>query len=346
MMRRGIAAVMVLLLVASCARFPVTDELTITFGAGDELVLVTAKTEYQLRPATREAQQRVDEARAAALAGVDPWSMRFSRLTPESESVTLERHRGALERVTRTVRIPAEELQRVFSDSSVTVDVLGGDGWRELALYPGSSSRATREQQRRFETHLNTWAETVARYFRAIDRLYRYLDEQPGRAEYLFAALFEEKGADGLVPPVLEEEEPLVRDVSEAIEAVIELMDERAGDKAATMAEEADLVFNPFPARIVVQVPGGVTSAEGFKKETGDRYVIDYVDLFAEIAALEGKWITPDPVAASMREQQPTAKQIALAPRRSTAVVNAREIADAVRERLARPRKYVLRWSQ
>ena len=141
-MARRLAAVALLVLATACGRPPVRDEVTIQFHDDRDTVTVTAETTFDRNVATT----RVESARSAALAGTDPWTVRFARLSPVSEEIEFARHRGELERVTRIVRIPEEELQRVFADTSITVNLLRGDGWRELTFYPGSSSRASRDQ--------------------------------------------------------------------------------------------------------------------------------------------------------------------------------------------------------
>lgn len=292
--------------------------------------MVTASTRFLPGPET-------EHARAAALSGTDAWSIRFARLpAPEEEHLTYRRQRGTLERVTRSARIPADDLQTLLSDTNITVDVVHGEGWRELAFYPGSGGRATREQQRELEGALATWSESVARYFNAVHRLYSYLQEQPGRDRYVFAALLEENFEQA---PVLDEEAPLVEAVVDAMAGIAEAMDAQEG-RAAHLADVADLVYNPFPARVVVRVPGDVLASDGFNEDL----TIERVDLFAAVSALEGRWISPDPLAALLRDERPAAEQLAEMPRKSQAVVSAGEIAGAIREQLVRPRTYSVRW--
>lgn len=322
-MRKGLAA-LALLVLAACGRPPVRDEVTVQFfDEGDEIA-VTAQTTFDRGNTSR----RVETARANALAAQDAWAVRFARLSPSSEEVTFSRHRGELERVTRSIRIPSDDLQRVFADTAITVSLIDGEGWRELTFYPGTSSRAAREQTAHFESQLSDWSNDVARYFTAIDHLYDYLDENPQRARYVFEALLSEKEM-----PVLEDEEPLVTAAVRAMESIADRMDATEGE-AMSFAEEADLIYNPFPARITVRVPR--------EKDL----VVEPVDLFQAIAALEGKWITPDPLAALLKEETPTAEQLAALPRESRSVVNGGEIAGAIREQLARPRTYAIRWAE
>ncbi|HEX8155632.1 MAG TPA: hypothetical protein VF698_21040, partial [Thermoanaerobaculia bacterium] len=236
---------LVAIVFAACqSRQPVRDDVTIELD--DKGATVTATTTFDLEtpPAARG---RVETARAAAIAGNDAWGIRFSRIAPDSERVIFDRRGGVLERVTRTARVSdPRNLQPFFADVSVLLDVTEGDGWRELSLYPGTSTRATREQQRHFDERLGEWSQAVARYMLAVHRLYAYLDANPSRAPYVFAAVFEVKGADGAPPAVLDDEEPLVAGVSRSAD---ELLDRASAEEPGSLnlADEADLIFNPFP---------------------------------------------------------------------------------------------------
>lgn len=341
---RNRIALALLLLAAACARPPVQDEVSIAFGNERETATVTARTSFQLQPRNDAERSRIDSARAAALAGTDDWTVRLARLAPESDRITFERTRGQLERVIRTAVVPAAEVERLFADASIGAQFVSGDGYRELHFYPASSGRASREQQRHFDEALDLWSRDVARYFTALHHIYAYLDDQPQRARYVFAALLSEKGADGAPPAVLEEEQPLVDAVTEAMDRIAARMDENE-QRAHSFAEEADLIYNPFPARVTVEVPGEVIAREGFT--TTDKGVaVEPVDLFESIASLEGKWVRPDPLAALLRNDALKAEELARLPRESEPVVSATEVATAIREQLARPRTYRIRWTQ
>lgn len=324
-MRKGLAA-LALLVLAACTKPPVTDEVTIQFFEDHDDVRITAETKF----AMNSDSPRVDAARTAAITGIDPWTVRFNRINPELDHITFERERGELERVVHVVRVPAEDLQRVFSDTSVTLQVLRGEGWRELSLYFGSTPRATREQQRQFDDALKSWSHDVAHYFIAIDHLYDYMDENPHRAEALFAALVASKEED---PPLVAEEElPFIEAVMASMDRIGLRMDAVQGD-AATLSELADLIYNPFPAKLTIRAPR--------EKDL----VIEPVDLFQEITSLEGKWISPDPLAALLKaEEMPSAADLAAMPRKSASVVDASEIERTIREQLARPKTYTYRW--
>lgn len=332
------------------------DELTIEPSKEDHTIVVTVATTFTLHTADDSVREQVEAARTAALSSTDPWSIRFARLNAQEERVTYAKRRGALESVTRSARVPPDDLQNVFSDANITVDVLGGEGWRELTFYPGSSGRATREQRQRFDADLARWSEFVADYFTAMGRLYAYLDDAPERAPFVFGAL--QQGGNGSETATEEEEAPvteeeqalvmteeeqrLVHAVGAAMGLVLQPMIDQEG-RLAAFAEDADLIFNPFPARIVVRPPADVLSSEGFTNAK-DTLAIEPVNLFDAIAALEGHWISPDPLAMAMREQEVTAEEMAALPRQSRPVVSSLEVARALTEKLTRPRTYRVRW--
>lgn len=341
-MRRATLAALLLVL-AGCGRVPVTDEVLIEPDADTDEVTVTVSTSFWLTAPEGDLRQQVEDARAAALAGTDAWSVRFGRLaTPRHESLSLQKTNGALERVTRTAAIPSDDLQQLFSDTGITVDVLRGEGWRELRLFPGSSGRASREQQKELAATLDIWSRSVTRYFTAMHHLYSYLGERPERARPVFAAFLEERGPDEIVPAVFEEEQALIDAVRHSMDEIAARMDSRTG-RDAILLQQADLVFNPFPGRIVIRLPYDVLHAEGFAQK-GSEVMIEPVDLFESLEGLEGRWISPDPLAASLRDQQLTSAQLAEAERKSTAVVSSGEVLRAIREQLERPKTYVVRW--
>lgn len=331
---RRIAAAAVLLLAAACAQPPVREDVTLDFSRDSDHVTVTAQTTFDLEPRTPAAVARVEEARTAALSSTDAWSARFARVTPEVEELTFRKRGGALERVVRSGRIRTHDLQQLFSDTSITISVVDGEGWRELAMYPGTSTRASREVQREFDEGLQSWSAEVARYVTAIQHLYAYMDENPQRARYLFAAVLHEKDA-----VVLEDEQPLVDAVMHAMDDIATRMDVEEAS-GVLIAEAADLIFNPFPARMKVSVPGDVLGSTGFTNEL----VIEPVDLLDALTALEGRWVSPDPLVALLQDQSPTSETLATRPRRAESVVPPSAIAAAVREQLTRPRSYIVRW--
>lgn len=141
-MRRIFLAAAVFAFAASCGTI-VHHDLTLTFDDSGERVTVAAATSI---PTTKDSKDRArdDHLREDILAGRDEWSLRFANANPESYRVVLDRARGELIRAERSARIDAVDLQKIFFDVAVSAVVTRGDGWAELAIYPGTSTRATR----------------------------------------------------------------------------------------------------------------------------------------------------------------------------------------------------------
>ena len=114
------------------------------------------------------------------------------------------------------------------------------------------------------------------------------------------------------------------------------------------LEREADLVFNPFPATLVVRVPTEPLIVEGFTREEKGRLVAQTEHLLEAVASLEGRWISPDPLAFAIRSDSrgltDLAPVIAAVRRRAEAVIGEREVADALRERLQPATRYRVRF--
>jgi hypothetical protein len=314
----ALAAAMVL--AAACTRRPV-DEVTIDFSRDDDQVVVTA-----------ESVLDTTAAREAALAGVDPWGVRLGHVNAVYERTTFEKTRGTLDRVLHTIRIPPHDLQQVFSDTSITVQVSITESSRQVTFFPGTSTRATREQQEHFNAAITSWSGAAARYYDAVHRLYRYMDANPDRVLALYEAIL--APPDVILPALFEEEQPYVDQLLRALDEVAARMDEEERD-ALLYADEADRIFNPFPARVTVNVPGDVKPL-----------VIEPIDLLAKVKTLEGRWISPDPLVAFLRDETVTAADLARLPRRSTLNVRPSDVEAALREQFARPAEYSISWRE
>jgi hypothetical protein len=319
-MSKWIPVVAALVLAAACTRRP-ADELTIDFSRDDDRIIVTA-----------ESALETTAERDAAIAGVDPWAVRLGRVNADFERTTFEKTRGTLDRVVHSIRIPRRDLQQVFSDTSITVHLTTADSTSELTFYPATSTRASREQQEHFNAALARWSAAVARYYDAVHRLYGYMDATPDRVHALYEAIL--APADVVLPALFEEEQPYVDQLLRTMDELAARMDEEERD-ALLYAEEADLLFNPFPAKVTVNVPGDVKPL-----------VIEPIDLYEKIKVLEGRWISPDPLLAFLREETVTAGDLARAPRRSTLNVRASDIEAALREQFSRPETYSIRWRE
>ena len=98
----------------------------------------------------------------------------------------------------------------------------------------------------------------------------------------------------------------------------------------------------------MVRVPSEPLIVEGFAREEKGRLVAQTKSLLDAIASLEGKWISPDPLAYALRSDskglEDLAPVLASEPRRAAAVIGEREVVDALRERLRPAPRYRVRF--
>ena len=340
-MKRIFSAALIAAVSFSCEP-PVRRALLLAFNDAADLVNISATTFLsKAAPGSPEAAQ-IAEEREALLAGRDEWSVRFANADAESDRVILQRTRGELHTLEHVAAIAPENLQRFFFDTPLTVTFTRGDGWVELTIYPGSSQRANRQERERVERMLTFYSEMAASYFQAIRALYAYLDEHPQRAADMFTAVLR----DDSDPParISEGEQSFADSVRTALLGLA-----TGGEEAQSLDREADLVFNPFPAELKVTVPGELTAIEGFVRLPDRSLVVKMPSSLEAVAMLEGRWITPDPLAAALAASDKKvaadlAAAIAELPRHAEPVVTATEIATAIKEKLRPAPRYRLRW--
>lgn len=339
-MKRGLLTAIIFLFAASCANI-VHHDLTLTFDGRGERVTIAAATSI---PTLKDSHDRArdERLREDILAGRDEWSLRFANANPESERVMLDRARGELLRAERIARIDVGDLQKVFFDVAVSAVVTRGDGWSELAIYPGTSTRATRPQRDDAEKKLAAYSERAVRYFDALRMMYGYMNQHAARAAEMFAALF--RDAEDAQPSLINDEE---HDLVEAVRSAVNALTE--DEDTERLEAEADLVYNPLPARIVVQVPGEPLLVEGFVRSKGGELVAEPPSLLEAVASLEGRWVTPDPLAFATRpggggDPEKEAALIAAMPRRVSTVIGAIEVGDALVQKLRPAPRYRVRW--
>ncbi|HUJ12619.1 MAG TPA: hypothetical protein VL284_02430 [Thermoanaerobaculia bacterium] len=340
-MKRIVAASSLLLVFATCE--PVIRRVvTLTFNEPADLVTISASTALgNAKPGTPDAGRIADE-REALLSGNDEWSVRFGNANPESDRIVMERRHGELQSLEHIASIAPDDLQKFFFDTHLTITFQRGEHSAELAIYPGTSDRATRQQREKVERALKTYSERAAHYFETIRGLYAYLDQKPGRAEDMFTAVFRDEND----PParVSDDEQKIVNGVRDAIDAVL-----ANDDDTADLDRDFDVVFNPFPAEMRISVAGAILSSEGFTRTPDGLLVVKTPTALEAVTMLQGRWITPDPlaVAFSAPDNEPS-QQIALAlaamPRRAEPVVSATDVAAALMEQMRPAPRYRVRW--
>jgi hypothetical protein len=317
--------------------------LTLTFDDSAQHVTISASTKIAAaNPGTPEFAE-AEEQRQAVLAERDEWSIRFASAHPDAERVIYDRSGGQLSSVEHSATIPVENLQKFFFDTPISITVTRGEGWAELTMYAGSSTRASRQQRERVQTTLTAYSEYAAQYFESIRSMYAYLDEKPQRAVAMFTALFADEKEKTTPPEISDRERSLVQNVRDRMEPLAIANSDGADDR------EFDLVFNPFPAEIHVNLPTEPLAVEGFTRMKGGSVAVKTVTVLEAISSLEGRWITPDPLAFAMKtDDKTTAAELAvlIAPmkRRAEVVVSPTEIARAMIDKMRPAPRYRARW--
>ncbi len=311
-----------------------TIELAVEISPGDE--------------SNERLADRVDRMRRELAGGGDDWSRRFERVEASVELGFWEKREGLLTHFERAAELERpEDLARFFSDTGLHVSYAVADGVAELAIYPSAPARATRRQRRRVERTLESWVTAVGDYLRSAAGLYAYLDTRPDRAAAAFGDLFGDLVADAAaeeLEPLEEHERRLVGDVEEAMEEVWGILRVESGEEYS-LNELSKLVYDPFPCRLTVRPAARAREVEGFAG--AELLVAGGTGLWEALEALEGRWLSPDPlllVVRHSRSQKPIdVFEVAKLARRADPAA-AGELRAAVEEALAPAPLYRAVW--
>lgn len=339
------------LVLVACFEQPIKENLALRFlENGAVLVHATVELADAESVSNAAVKRRLEQARRDLLDGTDAWAPRFAALAPAAERYGWEKRLGEVKRLERSAALaePAS-LSELFRDTSlsVTYRVVEEERWAELAIVPGASSRATRRQRKELDEALGPWCERVAAYLEAARNLYDYLDDHPDRARACLADLFSDL-AEEEKPALTEEEEALLEPLGKNMEEVLGvlLVD---GDAAYSLDEISHLVYDPFPARLSVTLPGKPLEVEGFATAPDGALTVSGLGLWDALASLEGRWLSPDLVQIYVAHQSGGKQALDLdslaeAPRRSDLHVQAKEVEQAIAERLTPAPLYRARW--
>ncbi len=190
-----------------------------------------------------------------------------------------------------------------------------------LAFVFAGGTRATAGESTTTYRGFRDFASHAARYQRRVAALWRYMDENPGRRFVTLRGLFgaaegEELPESQLIeqprqlappappPPVRRGSErlPRLRDLEiDLIERVVAAGEplvkifEVPKDDSFTLQELSRRVFDPFPGVVTAKPDGVVVEAVGFV-EGGGGYSIPSLDLWSAYRALDGLFVSPDPL--------------------------------------------------
>ena len=304
-----VLVIAICLLLGACFDPPVVERLLLAF-LPEGVVTVTATVEIEaLDGDNRALRQRVEETRQALADGRDDWSRRLESLRPVHERIEIEKLEG---KVTRAVRAGTtddpEALRRFFADFGVHAAWNPKPEGGELTLTPGVSGRATRREREEVARALGEWSAAIAEYLEAASALFAYLDRHPGRARACFGKLFREslsEAAAGALPAPRPAEETLLAALDGAMESVSQVL-LVAPAEAYSLDEKSRRVYDPFPASLVVRVPGEVLEQQGFEppglaataanQPASHDLRVRELGLWSALRSLEGTWLAPDPL--------------------------------------------------
>ena len=197
-----------------------------------------------------------------------------------------------------------------------------------LAFLFAGGTRATAGESSTAYRGFRNFAADAARYQRRVAALSKYMDENPGRRFETLRGLF--AGAEGeelpesqlivqprqLVPPAApqpirrgSESLPRLRDLEvELIERVVAAGEplvqifEVPDDDSFTLQELSRRLFDPFPGVVTAKPDGTVVEAVGFV-EVGEGFSIPSLDLWNAYKALDGLFVSPDPLIFLLETQ-------------------------------------------
>jgi hypothetical protein len=300
MIDRRFAVLPIALLLAGCLEPPVSESLDVKLLRGGASVVsigvaLRNASDYDKSP---RVQQRLESDARELEEGSDPWSARLRAVEPERQRDVVDRQEGHLRRVVRTALFPEPaDLRAFLLDTGIGVVYGEGEGWAELTLTPGRSARATAAQRQHLNVELSEFCRNVATYASATKALYAHLDAHPDRAPACMGELFSVKAKD---VKLTDEESALVTRVNDAISAVCVVLEPAPGEPY-TIDEISQLVYDPFPARMRVTVPGEIVEREGFPGELESELRIPVYSIWSAFERLEGRWFSPDPALATWR---------------------------------------------
>jgi hypothetical protein len=352
---RGLFLLGVAGLAASCFESPIRESLLLRFLSGGGVVVTNSVAIDTFVSSSNAAlARRIAAARRDFLEGTDAWGRRFAALAPAAERFSWEKLGGELKAVSRSALMEKPEgLAPFFADSSLRVlyEVRQEEETAELSIAPGLSARASRKQRQEMQALLERWSGDVATYLAATRKLYAYVEDHPDRARDCFGSLFNELLSDAdrkkLGKPT-DEEKRLLDAVGDAMQKVWDVLLIPEGQEFSP-DEISHLVYDPFPARLTVALPGKPLAVEGFETGPDGKLSVPGLGLWNALRALQGRWLSPDPVILFVERRGRSDKSLDLEgflsrPRRADEAPSAREVQKEIEDRLTPASLYRVSW--
>jgi hypothetical protein len=279
----------------------VQHHLEILFHADGAFEIgVTTRISADAYESNSEAvRRRVTRVAEAILRGDDIWSQAIRALQPQRERRVQELSEGRLIEAFRQALVEQPERFGVlFEAIPVRAYLEREEDLMTLDLVPTGGNRATARQERRVLEHLDRFSRGVATHVRDAAALYAYLEENPERTRPVLIEMFgleiEEDGESG---EVTEEETRLLKQIEEGASIPLEIL-EFEEEEAYTLDELSQLVFNPFPASIEIEISGSIEEMTGFRSGADGRAVLPAIGFWNAFVELEARWVSPLPLVA------------------------------------------------
>jgi hypothetical protein len=338
----------------SCFETPVDEALQLRFLPNGAVVVSSIVQVSDGTGGSPALVRRLDEVRQSLAEGSDAWSRRFAAIQPAAERSSWEKQLGTLRKASHAAALTEpRDLSAFFGDTSVAVSYEIREGVAELVFAPGTAGRATRRQLQEMDRLLDDWTGSVARYLEAGEDLYRYLDDRPGRARACLGSLYADllsESEQKALPELSTDEKEHVERLQEAMQEVLSVL-QVPTDGDFTPDEISRLVYDPFPGRLTVRLPGPpLAQPEGFAAE-GGALVVEGPSLWHTLRSLGGRWLAPDPVLLYVEAQRRTPQQpldlatLARQPRRSTPAPGVGELTKVIENSLRPEPLYRVTWA-
>src|SRR4051794_28076966 len=163
---------LLLLSLLSCFEPPVREALRLRFlPGGAVLATSTVEIDDDSEDANPALARRLDDARRTLLEGSDAWGVRFAAANAAAERFAWEKQLGLLRSARRSALFAEpQDFEALFRDTSLAVTYTADPqrGLAELAIVPGPSTRASRQQREETERTLAAWSAAVAEYLRTV----------------------------------------------------------------------------------------------------------------------------------------------------------------------------------
>ena len=337
---------------------PVRERIDIFFhddGAAEVAITtsISADAYNEENPRLRERVSRVGED---LVRGEEPWSRGIREAAPVRERRTYEFDKGNLsEAVLEALVESPEDLPRLFENVPIGTLVTRDGSRLTLEFAPSRSSRAPEREERRLREATDAFAASMADYLESLAALYDHLEAHPESARACFAKLLGVSGEEEGISALTESESSLTGAAEKAANAMIAVLTVPQGE-AFTHDEISQLVFDPFPGPVTVEITGRVEAVAGFLQETESRFSIPQLGLWAAIESLQDRWVSPLPVVEAVRvfqESEETGEepdegglleQVLSNPRHVESVPRKSEILSALEAAMRPEESYKIEW--